>query len=73
MSARVLVIDDVEVHIRALEAKLSREYFTVLTAGSGAAALQSARSGGPTSCCSTGRCWRGRLRALPPLKSEGPQ
>jgi two-component system, cell cycle response regulator len=54
MSARVLAVDDVEVDIRVLEAKLSSDYFTVLAAGSGAAALQSARSGGPTSCCSMG-------------------
>jgi len=39
MSARVLVVDDVEVNVRLLEAKLSSEYFTVITASSGAQAL----------------------------------
>jgi two-component system cell cycle response regulator len=43
MSARVLVVDDVEVNVRLLEAKLSSEYFTVLTASSGAEALALAR------------------------------
>ena len=32
MSARILVVDDVEVNVRLLEAKLSSEYFNVLTA-----------------------------------------
>jgi two-component system, cell cycle response regulator len=40
MSARVLVVDDVEVNIRLLEAKLSSEYFTVITASSGPEALE---------------------------------
>ena len=40
MSARVLVVDDVEVNIRLLEAKLSSEYFTVMTASSGPEALE---------------------------------
>jgi len=39
MSARVLVVDDVEVNVRLLEAKLSSEYFTVITASSGPEAL----------------------------------
>jgi two-component system cell cycle response regulator len=39
MSARVLVVDDVEVNVKLLEAKLSSEYFDVLTASNGAAAL----------------------------------
>ena len=38
MSARVLVVDDVDVNVRLLEAKLSSEYFTVITASSGARA-----------------------------------
>lgn len=41
MSARVLVVDDIPVNVRLLEAKLSAEYFDVVTAGSGAEALQS--------------------------------
>jgi two-component system cell cycle response regulator len=39
MSARVLVVDDVDVNVKLLEAKLSAEYFDVLTAHSGAEAL----------------------------------
>jgi two-component system, cell cycle response regulator len=42
MSARVLVVDDVDVNVRLLEAKLSSEYFTVITASSGAEALRAA-------------------------------
>ena len=40
MSARVLVVDDVDVNVKLLEAKLSSEYFDVLTASNGAAALE---------------------------------
>jgi two-component system cell cycle response regulator len=47
MSARILVVDDVEVNVRLLEAKLSSEYFTVVTAASGAAALELAHSEHP--------------------------
>jgi two-component system, cell cycle response regulator len=39
MSARVLVVDDIPANVRLLEAKLSAEYFDVMTADSGAAAL----------------------------------
>jgi two-component system cell cycle response regulator len=47
MSARILVVDDVEVNVRLLEAKLSSEYFSVVTAASGEAALRLARSEHP--------------------------
>jgi two-component system cell cycle response regulator len=47
MSARVLVVDDVDVNVRLLEAKLSSEYFTVVTASSGEEALRMARSEHP--------------------------
>jgi two-component system, cell cycle response regulator len=47
MSARVLVVDDVEVNVRLLEAKLSSEYFTVITASSGAQALELVQSERP--------------------------
>jgi two-component system cell cycle response regulator len=40
MSARVLVVDDVPANVRLLEAKLTAEYFDVLTADSGPAALE---------------------------------
>ena len=40
MSARILVVDDVDVNVRLLDAKLSAEYFNVLTANDGFAALK---------------------------------
>jgi two-component system cell cycle response regulator len=40
MSARVLVVDDVEANVKLLEAKLSSEYFDVLSAYNGPAALR---------------------------------
>ena len=39
MSARILVVDDVEINVKLLGAKLSSEYFDVIGAASGAAAL----------------------------------
>lgn len=39
MSARILVVDDVPANVRLLEARLSAEYFDVITASSGAQAL----------------------------------
>src|SRR6201992_2096640 len=39
MSARILVVDDVAANVKLLEARLSAEYFDVLTASSGAEAL----------------------------------
>jgi two-component system cell cycle response regulator len=40
MSGRVLVVDDVEANVKLLEAKLSSEYFDVLTAYNGPSALE---------------------------------
>jgi two-component system cell cycle response regulator len=40
MSARVLVVDDVAANVKLLEARLSAEYFDVLTAANGSEALQ---------------------------------
>jgi len=40
MTARILVVDDVEANVRLLEAKLTLEYYEVLTAGDGSSALQ---------------------------------
>jgi two-component system cell cycle response regulator len=40
MSARILVVDDVDVNVKVLEAKLSSEYYQVLSASDGMAALQ---------------------------------
>src|SRR3982074_690989 len=39
MSARILVVDDVPANVKLLEARLSAEYFDVLTAPNGAEAL----------------------------------
>jgi two-component system cell cycle response regulator len=47
MTARVLVVDDVELNVKLLEAKLSSEYFDVLTAYDGAAALEIAGAQSP--------------------------
>src|SRR5215468_5235459 len=40
MSARILVVDDVPANVKLLEARLSAEYFDVLTASNGAEALK---------------------------------
>jgi two-component system cell cycle response regulator len=40
MSARILVVDDIPANAKLLEARLSAEYFDVLTASSGARALE---------------------------------
>jgi two-component system cell cycle response regulator len=45
MSARVLVVDDVQANLRLLEARLSAEYFEVITAASGAHALEICEGG----------------------------
>jgi two-component system cell cycle response regulator len=47
MTARVLVVDDVEPNLRLLEAKLAHEYYTVITAGSGEIALEKAAEHNP--------------------------
>jgi len=43
MSARVLVVDDVEINVKLLEAKLASEYFNVVTAYDGFQALEAAK------------------------------
>src|SRR5437899_2558930 len=40
MSARILVVDDVPANVKLLEARLSAEYFDVMTASNGAEALE---------------------------------
>ncbi len=40
MSARILVVDDIEANVRLLEAKLTAEYYEVLTAPDGPTALE---------------------------------
>ncbi|HEY4587467.1 MAG TPA: PleD family two-component system response regulator [Brevundimonas sp.] len=47
MSARILVVDDVEANVRLLEAKLTLEYYDVLTSGDGASCLRLARDEQP--------------------------
>src|SRR5947199_3507032 len=47
MSARILVVDDIPANVKLLEARLSAEYFDVLTACSGAEAL---------AICARGEC-----------------
>jgi two-component system cell cycle response regulator len=44
MTARVLVVDDVELNVKLLEAKLASEYFEVVSANNGARALDIADS-----------------------------
>lgn len=47
MSAKVLVVDDIAPNVKLLEAKLSREFFRVVTAMSGLEALEKARTEKP--------------------------
>jgi two-component system cell cycle response regulator len=47
MSAKVLVVDDIAPNVKLLEAKLTREFFRVITAMSGPEALEKARNEKP--------------------------
>ena len=47
MTARVLVVDDVPTNVKVLEAKLTAEYFTVISATSGKEALIAAKENAP--------------------------
>lgn len=47
MSARILVVDDIPANVRLLEAKLSAEYFEVVTASDGPSALEAAATKAP--------------------------
>src|SRR5680860_90369 len=47
MTARILVVDDIDANVRLLEARLMAEYFQVLTANNGSDALE---------ICSNGQC-----------------
>lgn len=47
MSAKILVVDDIAPNVKLLEAKLTREFFRVITAMSGAEALQKAKDEKP--------------------------
>lgn len=47
MSAKILVVDDIAPNVKLLEAKLTREFFRVVTAMSGPEALEKARTERP--------------------------
>ncbi|WP_428246674.1 PleD family two-component system response regulator [Ferrovibrio sp.] len=47
MTARILVVDDIRTNIKVLEAKLTSEYYEVITAANGPEALDSAVHGNP--------------------------
>ena len=47
MTARVLVVDDVEVNVKLLEAKLASEYFSVVSANNGPSAIEIAIAESP--------------------------
>lgn len=47
MSAKILVVDDIAPNVKLLEAKLTREFFRVITAMSGPEALEKARTEKP--------------------------
>ena len=54
MTGRVLVVDDILANVKLLEARLSAEYFDVLTAYSGERGARGpASASASTSCCST--------------------
>ena len=47
MTARILVVDDIAANVKLLEAKLSAEYYEVITADNGRAALEIAETKAP--------------------------
>ena len=47
MSARVLVVDDLPPNVKLLEAKLTAEYFDVITAQDGPSAIEAALTKSP--------------------------
>src|SRR5215469_8440148 len=47
MTARILVVDDVEANVRLLEAKLAAEYYEVITASNALSAIELAASEQP--------------------------
>jgi two-component system cell cycle response regulator len=53
MTARVLVVDDIAVNVKLLEARLTVEYFEVVTASNGPTRSRSAERADATSFSST--------------------
>jgi len=53
MSARILIVDDVPANVKLLEARLSAEYFDVMTASNGTRRWRSAHVPNATLFCST--------------------
>ncbi|NQU69041.1 MAG: response regulator, partial [Rhodospirillales bacterium] len=47
MTARILVVDDIDVNVRLLEAKLLAEYYEVITAKNGESALAMTKEHSP--------------------------
>ena len=47
MTARILVVDDIPANVKLLEVKLTAEYFDVITASNGPAAIELARNEAP--------------------------
>ena len=47
MTARILVVDDTPANVRLLVAKLTAEYFEVLTASDGPSAIETAQAQAP--------------------------
>ena len=67
MTARILVVDDVPANVKLLEARLSAEYFDVVTASNGAEALDDRRARRMRHHPARRHDARhGRLRGLPP-------
>ena len=50
MSARILVVDDIEANVRLLKAKLEAEYYDVVTACDGPSGIEMAQSERPDIC-----------------------
>ena len=56
MTARVLIVDDIPTNVRRLEARLTAEYFDVITASSGKQALEIGAAG-ESSQLDRGHAW----------------
>ncbi len=53
MTARILVVDDIVANVKLLEARLTAEYFDVITAMTVPRRWRPASGRSATSCCST--------------------